>query len=135
MTTASARVRLDRRRDRLGRSLVRLEGHLHPEDLRGRDLLSARAAEWLAEAGARRVVPAAPLMGTIAVSNGLHQAGTLRMGTDPSASATDPHGRLWGHPNVLVADASVHVTNGGANPVLTVLALALRHTERLVASA
>lgn len=135
VTTSSARVRLDRRRDRLGRSLVRLEGHLHPEDLRGRDLLSARAAEWLAEAGARRVVPAAPLTGTVAVSNGQHQAGTLRMGTDPSASATDPHGRLWGHPNVLVADASVHVTNGGANPVLTVLALALRHTEQLVASA
>ena len=136
VTTASSRIRLHpSRRDRLGRSLAVLEGSLHPEDLRGRDMLSQRAAEWLTAAGAARVVPAPPITGPIPISNGQHQAGTLRMGEDPATSATDPHGRLWGHPNVLVADASVHVTNGGANPVLTVLSLALRHSELLAATA
>ncbi|WP_432523511.1 GMC oxidoreductase [Kineococcus sp. SYSU DK006] len=54
------------------------------------------------------------------------------MGTDPARSVVDPLGRLWGHEEVRVVDASVHVTNGGVNPVLTVHALALRTVEHLV---
>jgi choline dehydrogenase-like flavoprotein len=37
-----------------------------------------------------------------------------------------PVGRVWGHDNVRIVDGSVHVTNGGVNPVLTILAGALR---------
>jgi choline dehydrogenase-like flavoprotein len=51
-----------------------------------------------------------------------HQAGTCRMGDDPASSVVDPEGRLWGHHNVRIVDGSVHVTNGGVNPVLTILA-------------
>jgi choline dehydrogenase-like flavoprotein len=53
------------------------------------------------------------------------------MGDDPAHSVTDPYGRVWGHDNVWIADASLHVTNGGVNPVLTVLANALRITTNL----
>jgi choline dehydrogenase-like flavoprotein len=35
-------------------------------------------------------------------------------------------------PNVFVIDASVHVTNGGFNPVLTIYAIAYRASELLV---
>jgi choline dehydrogenase-like flavoprotein len=55
------------------------------------------------------------------------------MGADPATSATDAWGRVWGHEGVTVADASLHVTNGGVNPVLTILALAWRLSERLAA--
>ena len=48
------------------------------------------------------------------------------MGTDPTTSVTDPHGRVWGHPNLRVIDGSLHVTNGGVNPVLTIFANAFR---------
>jgi choline dehydrogenase-like flavoprotein len=48
------------------------------------------------------------------------------MGTDPRHSATDRHGTVWGHENLRVVDASLHVTNGGVNPVLTILANAFR---------
>lgn len=130
VTTADARVQLDRSRtDRFGRSIVRLSGSLHPEDLRGRDLLSARAADWLREAGAAQVVPMAPMICPTPVSAGQHQAGTCRMGEDPARSVVDPTGRVWGLEGVVVADGSVHVTNGGANPVLTILANALRIAE------
>ncbi|GAA1487498.1 GMC oxidoreductase [Brachybacterium sacelli] len=130
VTTADSRVRLDRtRRDRFGRALVHLSGSLHPEDLRGRDLLSSRAAEWLREAGALEVRPMPPLEGLTPPSNGQHQAGTCRMGTDPATSVVTPEGRLWGHENIVVADGSTHVTNGGANPVLTIYANALRISE------
>ncbi|MBW7455829.1 GMC family oxidoreductase, partial [Paenibacillus sepulcri] len=66
------------------------------------------------------------------LSAGQHQAGTLRMGNDPSTSVTDPIGRIHGYDNLWVSDGSVHVTNGGVNPVLTILALAFRTAENLV---
>jgi choline dehydrogenase-like flavoprotein len=87
--------------------------------------MSGKARTWLEEAGAVRIVVGG--LGSLGrASTGQHQAGTCRMGDDPARSATDPNGRLWGHDNVWIADASLHVTNGGVNPVLTVLANALR---------
>jgi choline dehydrogenase-like flavoprotein len=53
------------------------------------------------------------------------------MGNDPHNSVTDPNGRLWSHPNVHLVDASLHVTNGGVNPVLTILANSLRIATHL----
>ena len=38
----------------------------------------------------------------------------------------DRNGRVHGFENVFVGDGSVHVTNGGFNPVLTIFALAFR---------
>jgi choline dehydrogenase-like flavoprotein len=55
-----------------------------------------------------------------------HVMGTARMGDDPRTSVTDGFGRLHDAPNVVVADGSVFVTSGGANPTLTIMALALR---------
>jgi choline dehydrogenase-like flavoprotein len=59
-------------------------------------------------------------------SSGQHQAGSCRMGTDPAHSVTDADGRVWGHDNLRVVDGSLHVTNGGVNPVLTIFANAYR---------
>ena len=56
------------------------------------------------------------------------------MGNDPRTSVTDAQGRVHGHDNLWIADASVHVTNGGFNPVLTIMALALRTSRNLVQS-
>jgi choline dehydrogenase-like flavoprotein len=118
--------------DRFGLPVARLSGDIHPEDRRTADFLAMRAAEWLRASGAHTVIavnaddrPAEP-------SGGQHQAGTCRMGTDPRSSVTDSWGRVWGHPNLLIADGSVHVTNGGVNPVLTIIALAYRNATRLV---
>jgi choline dehydrogenase-like flavoprotein len=55
------------------------------------------------------------------------------MSESPRTGATDPWGQVWGTERVFVADGSVHVTNGGANPVLTILALAWRAAEHLAA--
>jgi choline dehydrogenase-like flavoprotein len=53
------------------------------------------------------------------------------MGTDPATSICDPTGVLHDCPNIVLADGSVHVTNGGVNPALTVMALAWRAAEAL----
>jgi choline dehydrogenase-like flavoprotein len=55
-----------------------------------------------------------------------HPCGTLRMGRAPGTSVTDGGGRVWGLPNLWVADASVFPTSMGVNPSLTIAAHALR---------
>ena len=49
-------------------------------------------------------------------------------------SVTDAWGRVWGHDNLHIADGSLHVTNGGVNPVLTILALAYRVSRAVAQS-
>jgi choline dehydrogenase-like flavoprotein len=113
--------------------VVRLLGQgPHENDVRTADLLVQRAQEWLRASGARRVHPVR-MRSPRWPSAGQHQAGSCRMGADPRGSVTDRWGRVWGHAGVTVADGSLHVTNGGVNPVLTILALAWRISERLAA--
>ena len=58
------------------------------------------------------------------VSAGQHQAGTCRMGNDPQSSVVNRNCQLHDVDNVFVIDSSVHVTNGGFNPALTIMAIA-----------
>jgi choline dehydrogenase-like flavoprotein len=55
-----------------------------------------------------------------------HQFGTCRMGDDPAKSVVDRHCRLHDVPNVFVVDSSVFPTGLGVNPMMTVVANALR---------
>jgi choline dehydrogenase-like flavoprotein len=131
VTTASARVRVDpTTTDRHGMPVAQFSGGLHPEDVRARDFTSAKARDWLRASGANTV--AEYLYPTNGTSGGQHQAGTLRMGNDPTNSVVDSYGRIWGHDNVRVTDGSVHVTNGGVNPVLTIFATAMRSIDHMV---
>jgi choline dehydrogenase-like flavoprotein len=111
-----------------GDAVVRLSGVQHPESVRAAKALRERAERWMHASGARHVWTMPVHTG---LSAGQHQAGTARMGTDPAVSVTDPFGRVHGHPGLWITDASLHVTNGGVNPVLTILALAYRCAEEL----
>ncbi len=115
-------------RDRWGQPVARLSGTTHPETVRTAAFMFERAKEWLRASGAVRVWGQPP---GLYLSGGQHQAGTCRMGDDPRTSVTDHWGRVHGHKNLFVMDGSVHVTNGGFNPVLTILALAYRSAEHL----
>jgi choline dehydrogenase-like flavoprotein len=124
-----ARVTLDPQvRDRWGIPVVRLSGATHPETVRTAEFMYARSREWLAASGAERIWGSPP---RLKLSGGQHQAGTCRMGDDPTTSVTDRWSRVHGHDNLYLADGSVHVTNGGFNPVLTIMALAFRTAERI----
>lgn len=109
--------------DRWGIPVPRLSGTTHPATLDVHDFMNARAEEWLRSSGAEEV---RSFKGGLGLSGGQHQAGTCRMGHDAKWSVTDLWGRVHGHDNLFVADGSLHVTNGGFNPVLTILALAFR---------
>jgi choline dehydrogenase-like flavoprotein len=116
----------DKRRDRFGLPVARLSGAVHPETLRSAEFLRQRALEWITAADPERVWSHRPGGG---LSAGQHQAGTCRMGRDPRTSVTDAFGRVHCLDNLFIADGSLHVTNGGYNPVLTILALAYRTSE------
>ncbi|GIG55038.1 GMC family oxidoreductase [Demequina activiva] len=136
VTTADARVTVDTRvTDAAGMPVVRFTGDVHPEDLRVQSFLSDRAEEWLRASGAREVVRLGARGHGEGPSVGQHQAGTCRMGTEPASSVLDPWGRVWGHANLRVVDGSAHVTNGGVNPVLTIIANAYRIMDAAVSEA
>jgi len=127
-----ARVTLDPSvRDRWGMPVARLSGTTHMETVRTAAFMFERAREWLQASGAIRVWGQPP---GLYLSGGQHQAGTCRTGNDPHTSVVDQWGRVHGHDNLFVADGSVHVTNGGFNPVLTILALAFRIAEHIAQS-
>ena len=131
VSTSTARVQLDSSvHDSLGLPVARFSGSIHPEDIKTANHHADRAVEWLEASGAIRIAAMRPgAIENYGPSGGQHQAGTCRMGADPATSVVDPEGRIWGHENVRVADGSVHVTNGGVNPVLTILANAYRIAE------
>jgi choline dehydrogenase-like flavoprotein len=64
-----------------------------------------------------------------------HLMGGCRMGFTPQDSVTDGDGRTWEIPNLWICDGSLFPTGGGANPSLTIMALAARIGDRLTAMA
>ena len=111
--------------DGLGVPAARLSGTTHPETVRTALFMREKAVQWLREVGARDI-SAKPV--GLGMSAGQHQAGTCRMAADALHGVVDHQGRVFGHDNLLICDGSVHVTNGGFNPVLTIMATALRST-------
>ncbi len=117
-------------RDSLGLPVARLGGTTHPATLDSARFMQEKAMQWIAETGARHVRPVGDAT-TLRLSAGQHQAGTCRMGDDPTTSVCDRFGRVHGHANLWILDGSLHVTNGGFNPALTIHALALRGAEAI----
>lgn len=124
-----SRVTLDPNlRDAFGLPVARLSGTTHPETVRTAEFIRRRAEEWLRASGAERIWSWPPEK---RFSAGQHQAGTCRMSADPRHGVTDAWGRVHGHENLFVCDGSLHVTNGGFNPALTIMALAFRTAEHI----
>jgi choline dehydrogenase-like flavoprotein len=122
MPVFDSRVELDPAvRDYWGIPVARLSGDKHPHTLEIALAMTGKAEAWLREAGAIRTWKKLPGRG---LSGGQHQAGTCRMGNDPKTSVVDRFCRVHDTDNVYVIDGSVHVTNGGFNPVLTIMAIA-----------
>ena len=103
----------------------------------------ARAADIHFAAGAREVYPQVGAVATLApgeqerVEHGklrpsdlrleaFHPMGTLRMGSDPSASVVSPSGETHDMPGLYVADASLFPSSLRVNPMMTVMACARR---------
>jgi hypothetical protein len=64
-------------------------------------------------------------------SDGYHQAGTTRMGTDAAQSVVDPDLKVHGIGNLFVASSSVFPTSGQANSTLLAVAFGVRLASHL----
>ncbi len=132
MPLFDSRVQVDAKiKDRWGIPVARLSGRKHPHTLEIARFMAGKAEAWLKEAGAVNTWQRIPGQG---LSGGQHQAGTCRMGVDARTSVVDRDCRIHDVDNVYVIDASVHVTNGGFNPALTILANAYRTSANLLAA-
>ena len=141
----SARVGVDPTvKDAWGIPVCRLSGSRHPIDALHGDFLSKNAGDILKEMGATGVWCYGPNLSkkdedglkemkekgnwhnglNLGLGGGQHQSGTCRMGDDPKISVTNRHGQLHEIDNLFIADGSLNVSNGGFNPVLTIMALA-----------
>ncbi|MFM7186844.1 MAG: GMC family oxidoreductase [Armatimonadota bacterium] len=126
----SCRVEISSSRsDNYGMPIVELHGHTHPESLRASRFMYERARELMYACGAEDVW-GTPQSGRVR-SAGQHQAGTCRMAEHPMLGVVDPHQKVFGFRNLHICDASVHVTNGTFNPVLTIYALSHRLASHL----
>jgi choline dehydrogenase-like flavoprotein len=130
MPVFEARVQVDPAvKDYWGIPVCRLSGGRHSNDIHVAEFLSTKAEKWLLEAGAVETWRQLPGQG---LSGGQHQAGTCRMGNDSKTSVVNKDCQVHDIDNLFVIDASVHVTNGGFNPVLTIMANAYRASDALV---
>jgi len=130
MPTFDARVEVDPVvTDYWGIPVARLSGKGHIHSCEISQVMAEKAELWLKEAGAYQTWREAPQRPRF--SGGQHQSGTCRMGNDPDTSVVDKTCRIHQTDNVYVVDASVHVTNGGFNPVLTIMALAYMASDAM----
>jgi choline dehydrogenase-like flavoprotein len=126
---ADNRVTLAHAVDRHGLPLASVESHLDRSDLETLRAMDTRLRTLADAAGADVVANRSAYDVPLAT----HVAGGCRMGVEPGNSVVDALGTVHGHPNLVVADASVLVTQGaGDSPSLTIQALALRAAEALV---
>lgn len=127
-----SRVQVDPKvKDHWGIPVVRLSGLNHPKTLETAKYVALKADTWLKECGALQTWLKVPGRG---LSGSQHQAGTCRMGDDPKTSVVNRNCQVHDVPNLFVVDGSVHVTNGGFNPALTIMAIAYFASDHMVKS-
>jgi choline dehydrogenase-like flavoprotein len=131
MPIFNARVQADPKvKDRWGIPVARLSGGKHPHTVEIGEFMSAKAQMWLKEAGAARIWEI--MNRNLTLSGGQHQAGTCRMGNDPKTSVVNRYCQIHDVDNVFVVDGSVHVTNGGFNPALTIMTIGYWASDYIV---
>jgi cholesterol oxidase len=65
----------------------------------------------------------------------VHPLGGCPMGLDERQGVVDSYGRVFGHPNLVIADGSILPGPVGPNPSTTIAAVAHRAAEQLIADA
>ena len=126
---AENHVALSAQTDRFGVPLAHVETRLDRTDLEVLSAMWNRLGELGEAAGVERFVGQ---ISAYDVPAATHVGGTCRMGATSEESVVDAFGTVHGHSNLVIADASVLVTQGaGDSPSLTIQALALRAAEAL----
>jgi len=118
-------------KDKWGRPSIRLTYKDHDDDMAMIGFMRDRAMELFEAAGATKswALPVEHSTG------GAHLLGTCRMGDDPATSVVDRFHRTHDIPNLFLCDGSSLVTSGRGQPTMTIMALAFRAAEHIMAAA
>ena len=119
-------------RDKWGRPALRTTYMDHPDDLATMKFFLDRSVELLEAAGAIKIATRYPETGQTSTD---HVLGTCRMGNDPTASVVDRYNRSHDVPNLFIVDGSSLVTSGRGQPTMTIMALAFRAADHIIAAA
>jgi len=92
-----------------------------------------RALMQAAQATMENIHRAAGAQEVITINRYAHLVGGARMADDERSGVVDREQRAFAVPNLLITDGSVLPTQGSANPALTIMALAARVADLLVA--
>jgi choline dehydrogenase-like flavoprotein len=125
------RIELSDRRDRFGNPLPRLVLRWTDQEQELLEQLRVLLGEWFRGANLGRLLT---IKGQRPDLNAHHHAGTSRMARTREDGVVDPDGLVFGCENLYVAGASVFPSAGFANPMLTIVALALRLARHIDAS-
>ena len=130
-----SRVRLGESTDPLGVPVAELDWRLTDQDLTSMRETQRLFGEAQSRIGHPRVVSFLDTESHPAyLVGGNHHMGTTRMAASSRKGVVDAEGRVHGHDNLFVAGSSIFPTVGYANPTLTIVALAFRQAERIIAS-
>ena len=121
---ARNRVTLAKEKDRLGLPVAHFSYSQCDND---KQLMKA------AQVSMEKILHAAGAQEVITIDRYAHLVGGARMATKPQDGVIDSDHRVFGMPNLFVVDGSTLPTQGSANPALTIMALAARAADRLVA--
>ncbi len=77
------------------------------------------------------ILEAAEAQDVLTIDRYAHLVGGCPMAGSPDRGVVDADHRVWGVPNLFLADGSVMPTQGSANPALTIMALSSRLADRL----
>lgn len=96
-----------------------------------RDIITAMGGKVLGPSGSRRRISEDQMIekgGRV-----IHELGGARMGKDPLKSVTNQWCQTWDVPNLYLTDGASFVSSPDKNPTVTIMALAWRAAEHLLA--
>jgi choline dehydrogenase-like flavoprotein len=118
------RVQLAEERDRYGIPVAKVTFNLHDNDKKLIEYGKNKTMDVMWAAGAQEVVQEPRYA---------HLVGAARMGDNPENSVVDRFGRTHDIANLFICDGSIMPTQGSANPGLTIMVLAARCADYLIA--
>ncbi len=121
---ADNRVTIADEKDQWGLPVAKVTFNLFENDKKLIEYGKHKTMDIMWAAGAKEVVQEARYA---------HLVGAARMGRDPAESVTDEFGRTHEIANLFVCDGSLMPTQGSANPGLTIMALAARIADYMIA--
>jgi choline dehydrogenase-like flavoprotein len=121
-------------KDRFGIPVLRFHWKWSEHEIRQAAHMQKTAAEIIDAMGGRYATP--PQSGEKAIKQGgiiIHEVGGAIMGSDPQKSVTNSFGQCWDMKNLFITDGATLCSNADKNPTLTIMALAWRSADHMLA--